>query len=271
MTETVGGFLGQFRRGVGLLAEGFSFLRRERRLWALASVPVLFAILALGSAGTALWLNLDEVHAAWLALLPTFEAGRWWTWLWIGPAKAFVFLTGWLAVVLSFAVGLIGALLVANLLSAPFLDALSERVEAIARGEAVDPDEGLMDLLGDTLRSFVAELQRLAFLAFIWLALTLAGFVIPGAHLITGPLLVATTILFLPLDYSGFALDRRGVSFAARRRWLRAQLPTMAGFGGVAFASCLVPGLNLVVLPSLVTAGTLLVLRTAPEAGEEVA
>ena len=37
----------------------------------------------------------------------------------------------------------------------------------------------------------------------------------------------------------------------------------MAGFGGVAFLACLVPGLNLVVMPALVTAGTLLVMRTA--------
>ena len=40
----------------------------------------------------------------------------------------------------------------------------------------------------------------------------------------------------------------------------------MLGFGGLAIAACLVPGLNLVLLPTLVTGGTLLVLRTEPEA-----
>ena len=34
----------------------------------------------------------------------------------------------------------------------------------------------------------------------------------------------------------------------------------------IAVAACLVPGLNLLILPSLVTAGTLLVLRAPPEA-----
>jgi uncharacterized protein involved in cysteine biosynthesis len=38
----------------------------------------------------------------------------------------------------------------------------------------------------------------------------------------------------------------------------------MTGFGGVAFLACLVPGLNLLIMPALVTAGTLLVLRTEP-------
>jgi uncharacterized protein involved in cysteine biosynthesis len=38
----------------------------------------------------------------------------------------------------------------------------------------------------------------------------------------------------------------------------------MTGFGGVAFLACLVPGLNLLVLPGFVTAGTLLVLQKPP-------
>jgi uncharacterized protein involved in cysteine biosynthesis len=42
--------------------------------------------------------------------------------------------------------------------------------------------------------------------------------------------------------------------------------PTMVGFGGVAFGACLVPGLNLLILPALVTGGTLLVLRLQPDA-----
>ena len=87
----------------------------------------------------------------------------------------------------------------------------------------------------------------------------------------TGPLLIAITVAFLPLDYAGFALDRRGLSFADRRRWLAAHRPTMLGFGGIAFAACMVPGLNLLLLPTLVTAGTLLVARTNPSRGEPTA
>lgn len=83
-------------------------------------------------------------------------------------------------------------------------------------------------------------------------------------HLVTGPLLIVATVLLLPLDYAGFALDRRQIRFRSRRRWLRTNFSTMIGFGGVAFIACLVPGLNLLILPALVTAGTLLVLRIPP-------
>jgi CysZ protein len=253
-----------FMEGVFLLSAGMGFLRRERRLWPLAVVPVLFALAAVATAGTMFWTHIGWVHQSWSSLLPALEATDWWTWIWIGPGRAIIWLLGWLAVLLSFAVSLVAALLVANLASAPFLDRLSERVEAIALGRTVTPGDE-ESLLSGIVRSFAGELQRISFLIGLWGVLTLLGFIVPGAHLITGPLLVAMTILFLPLDYAGFALDRRRVSFGSRRRWLRAHLSTMAGFGGVAFLACLVPGLNLVILPSLVTAGTLLVARTQPE------
>lgn len=259
------GTVARVHAGMRLATEGVSFLRGQPRLWGLAMVPVLFAMLSVGGAGSAFWLHLAEIEAFVGSLLPSLEAGEWWTWLWVGPGKALLFLARWLAVLLCFAVTFVAALLVANLASAPFLDVLSERVESIEldRG-AVASEEGW---LAGALSSFVSELGRVAFLAAIWLGLTLAGLVVPGAHFVTGPLLIATTITFLPLDYAGFALDRRGLSFADRRHWLRAHRPTMLGFGGIAFAACMVPGLNLLLLPTLVTAGTLLVARTNPSRG----
>ncbi len=256
----IGTEVGGVIAGAGMLARGAGFLRRHPRLWALASVPIGLATIATVATASAFWIQLDWIHTFFSGALPQLEAGAWWTWIWVGPGRVLFFLLGWLAVIVSLAVALLASLLLANLLSAPFLDALSERVERIVAGDAAGASDGTLGLAGEILRSFGAELQRLAFLGGIWIVLTLAGFVIPGAHFVTGPLLVATTILFLPLDYAGYALDRRSVPFATRRRWLRARLGTMVGFGGVAFVSCLVPGLNLIVTPSLVTAGTLLVL-----------
>jgi len=259
------GLLARFRGGLLLFSEGFAFLRAHPRVWGLAVVPVLFAVLAVGAAATAFWLHLAEIHRFFASLLPVLEPGAWWTWLWVGPGRVLFFLVGWLGVGVSFGLALVAALLAANLASAPFLDALSERVEAIATGRAFEEENG-PGLIANVASSFLSELGRVAFLGTIWVGLSLAGFLLPGAHLLTGPALVAITVAYLPLDYAGFALDRRGLSFAERRRWLAAHRPTMLGFGGLAFAACLVPGLNLVLLPTLVTGGTLLVLRTEPEA-----
>ena len=104
-------------------------------------------------------------------------------------------------------------------------------------------------------------------LFFVSLALPLvvAGVLVPGAQLVTGPALVVVTVFFLPLDYAGFTLDRRRLSFKARRRWLLVHRDAVLGFGAAAFLVCLVPGLNLLAMPVLVAGGTLLALRYQPE------
>ncbi|MBJ20319.1 MAG: hypothetical protein GY910_19875 [bacterium] len=264
-----GGWISRFRQGVMLLAEGFSFLRAQRRLWVLALVPVLFALVGVVSAVGLFWAHLEAIQQIFAGMFPVLEATHWWTWIWVAPGKALFWGLRWLAVGVSFAVSLVAGLLVANLASAPFLDRLSQRVEDVVLGARGPSADEAPSLLAETLRSFAAEFLRMSFLAALWLSLSVLGFLLPGVHLVTGPLLVATTILFLPLDYTGFALDRRGVPFGSRRRWLWSELPTMVGFGGVAFVACLIPGFNLLVLPSLVTAGTLLVLRAHPDEASE--
>ncbi|MFP6655296.1 MAG: EI24 domain-containing protein [Myxococcota bacterium] len=256
---------GGFRSGLGLLGEGIGFLRRERRLWPLAVVPILFAMVSVGSISWLFWLRHELIHEACVAFLPILEATSWWSWLWVGPGKLLLWLIAWFGVLVAFGMSLLAALLTANLFSAPFLDQLSVRVEAIETGAGPKASDAVGDRVGETLRSFTAEFQRLMFLVALWGSLSLAGFIFPGAHFVTGPLLVVATVLLLPLDYAGFALDRRRFSFRRRRRWLVENLPTMIGFGGVAFVACLVPGLNLFLMPALVTAGTRLVLRTTPQ------
>ena len=68
------------------------------------------------------------------------------------------------------------------------------------------------------------------------------------------------TMLFLPLDYTGYLLDRRDVPFCTRRGWVWRHRRAMLGFGAAALGTFLVPGLNFLCLPWLVTAGTLLAL-----------
>ena len=95
--------------------------------------------------------------------------------------------------------------------------------------------------------------------------LAVLGWIVPGGQLLTGPAIIAVTLFFLPLDYASYTLDRRHVGFAERRRWLWSQRTTTLAFGGAAFLTCLVPGLNLLAMPILVVAGTLLVVRHGPQ------
>jgi len=109
--------------------------------------------------------------------------------------------------------------------------------------------------------------EEIAFFVAVVGPLTLIGFAVPGAQLVCGPAVFAFTVFFLPLDYSSYTLDRRHIAFRERRRWIVSRAPLMAGFGLAAFLACAVPVLNLLAMPLLVVAGTLLALRHQPEGG----
>ena len=260
--------LPRFLSGAGLLFDGIGLLRAERSLWPLAAVPVLFSTLALAAALGVMVSNAAELRTWIDGLLPILTVSHWYEWIWIGPAQFLVASLACLIFLLIAAGVALIALLVASLISSPFLDRLSWRVERLVSGAVSESDEsGLRSLSADVVRSLVAEAQRILFFVSIWIPLVAVGLLIPGAQLITGPLLVLLTIVLLPLQFCGYTLDRRRVSFKQRRAWLRHDLPTALGFGSAAFVACFVPGLNLVMIPGLVTAGTLLVVRQGPEAG----
>jgi CysZ protein len=252
--------------GVRLLFSGMRLLFSQPRLWALASVPLALSMVAVFGAGFAIHSNAGAIHEFLTAWLPAFEVTAWYTWIWMGPARLIAWLMGGLLFAMFVAASLLLSLLVSNVLSAPFLDALSLRTEAIESGEALpESDGGLRALLSETRRSMANELQRALFFIGVWLLIALGGVLIPGGAILAPPLLMAFTAIFLPLDYAGYSLDRRHVSFAGRRNWIRANLATMIGFGGAALAISLVPGLNFLLLPTLVIAGTLLALRCPPD------
>jgi len=251
--------------GLRLAVAGLSLLARHRRLWPLAAAPVALSLAFVAAAVSALAAFAPELYAWLVGWLPRPEASAWWEWLWVGPATVLRAALGGLLFAVVAALGVLAGLLAANVASAPFLDALSQQVERLERGVSPEPAAGgLRGLVRENLRSVANELRRVGFFAALWGAIMLAGLLVPGGQLLAPPLLALVSLLFLPLDYSGFALDRRQVPFRERRRWVLANLPLMVGFGGAAFATLLVPGLNLLVLPALVAGGTLLALRRPP-------
>ncbi|MCH7866635.1 MAG: EI24 domain-containing protein [Myxococcales bacterium] len=248
--------------GVRLLFEGVGMLLRERSLWTLAAVPVTFCALALITAGSLIYFNASTLAEALTGWLPELEVEAWYQWLWLGPAKLLLGFTEYLLFAAFCGISLLLSLLLANLASAPFLDVLSQRVEEMVAGTVSDPgDRGFAAVAAGAGRTIRSEFQRLVFFAAVWGVISLAGVLIPGAQLIAPPALLLFTVIFLPLDYAGYLFDRRQISFIARRNWLSDNLPIMLGFGSTAMGTALVPGLNLLLLPSLVVAGTLLALR----------
>jgi uncharacterized protein involved in cysteine biosynthesis len=230
---------GRLRRaaaGAWHVPAGFAFLLRQPRLWPLAALPTVFAVvLMLGGAILAIYI-VPKVEP-----LLTPAPGQRPVWLEMPMG-----LLLWTATVGS---GVFLGLGLALLLSAPLLDLLSRRVEAQARGVAYDASPGLRFELAQSLRSalyFVVAAPGVFLLGFI----PLIG---PLLSLLWG----ARAVAFQMTDP---ALSRRGLTFAAKRRWHREWLCESEGFGLAGMMGLLAPFANLALGPALVTGGTLLVL-----------
>jgi CysZ protein len=251
-------------RSFGLPLAALRLLIRERRLWPLAAVPLLLSVAAVLGALAGIVAFAGEIDAFATGLFPTLRAEVWYAWLWVGPLVALFFVLGKLLFLLAAALAIAAAFVLASLFASPFHDALSRRVEEVVCGSVLEAAEpGLRGALRQGRRALVDELRRLGF--FLALALPLAALgLLPGGQLLAAPALAAVSMLFLALDYTGYTLDRRGIRFAEKRRWLRRHLGASLGFGAAALLLCAVPGLNLLALPVLVVAGTLLALRSAP-------
>jgi uncharacterized protein involved in cysteine biosynthesis len=251
---------------------------------------MLLSIVAMAATAAAIARFWSGFHGFITGLVPSFEAATAWAWLWVGPANALFWLVGWIGVVVALAGAFVLAFLVASIAASPFLDALSSRVERIVTGAGCETGdraarsadarppgiagEGVAsgapwsawNTANDTLRIVLDEARRTVFFLGMQGLIVLAGILLPGGALLAPPLLAVFTMLFLPLDFASFALDRRRVPFAERRRWVRVRMPLMLGFGATGFSLSLVPGLNFLAMPVFVVAGTLLVLRAPPSA-----
>jgi CysZ protein len=246
--------------GLGVLRRGFSLLRANPSLWPWAALPFLISLVAFGLAIWAFVANLDAIAGPLERVLDPGEPSAWWGWAWVGPLLVLAllvrfFLLAALAVATYFLFTVLG-----GVFAAPFLDVLSERVERIVRGEPVRPSEGFAVALGAALRSVVEECKRTFFFVAVQLLILGVGLV-PGLQPLALASSLAWSALFLPLDYTAYALDRRRVPFRARRRWIFAHSAQMLSFGGFGLALFFVPGLSFLCLPWLVTSGTLLVLE----------
>jgi len=249
-----------------VLRRAAAMLRRERSLWPWALVPFALNLGAFALAAGVFIAKLGAIAAPLERFLTVPEPTAWYGYLvaaplWLLAALVRALLLAAFGLALYF-----GFTVVGGVIAAPFLDVLSERVERLATGRELAQTRGVTATLRRAARSAVEEGKRVAFFLAVQGALLGLGLV-PGMQPVAAVASLAASALFMPLDYTGFALDRRGVRFAARRRWILGHALEMLSFGGFALALYAVPGLSFVCLPWLVTAGTLLALEVGTPGG----
>ena len=231
---------GIFRRaaaGAWHVPAGVVFMARTPRLWPLAILPVVLAVVCI-LAG--FFLGLFMIPVLEKVLVP--GEGK------IAERLGFLLTVAlWMGCIIA---GVILGLAVALLLSAPILERVSRGVEARVRGEAVEHYRGLR---WELWQSFKGSMYLLLS-APVVLLLSLVPLVGPVAGTLWG----AHALAFQQTDAP---LARRGRDFRARREWHRRYRAESIGFGLAGLMTLLVPVVNLFVAPILAAGGTLLVIE----------
>ena len=244
---------GRFFRGLVYPLAGFRYIAAQK-LWGLASLSIVANVLAFAA-------GVGGVAAFALPYLAGFDA-----WLGslaaegsildalLGAAATLVWVLSVLALVVG--AGLVVVLL-GQAIASPFLDLLSERVEAEQLGGANAPMNATR--LVRVVRVSVTDLVGgLTILILVQLPLFAVGLVpivgtIPAT--VGG---VALNALLFAHEFVGLSYARRLVSYGGRWRVVRANLAVCLGFGLATLLMLLVPLVNLVLLPIAAVGGTLL-------------
>lgn len=161
----------------------------------------------------------------------------------------------WILSVLLLVAGLILSLLLGNVFTLPFLDAMTERI-LVDLGETLPAGGGFGRMIRRALVNQVLKL--LLFVAVQGLLLVL--YVTPLA-VIHPPLSTFVGILFLGLDYLDYPLDARRISVPGRWAWMTRHPGATLGYGSVLFVILLVPLLGYLLLPLTVAGAALLAHR----------
>lgn len=150
---------------------------------------------------------------------------------------------------------LFASLLTGNLLSLPFLDALTERILKDL-GETLPESRGLRHAL---LRSVVNQVLKILIFGTIQVLLLLL-YVTPLAFL-HPPISAFIGILFLGFEYLDYSLDARQVPVPERIPWMLRHAGSVLGYGAVLFLVLLIPLLGTLLLPLTVAGAALLAHR----------
>lgn len=239
------------------LTDAFTYLRRGLDLarqpgirpWVVA--PLLVNILLFG---TLYWLAGSWING-WIEAA---TSGLNFAWDWVNTL---------LEAVIGFARVLVWILLLAlfasfftmavQLISAPFMGYLAEKVDFLVTGDPL-PEESIAAMI---LRMFRREIRKTWY--WLWRALLMLMGVgilslIPVVNVAAPVIWFLWSGWMLGMQYLDFGADNRQVSFAdmlagmRRRRWL------VLTFGSVVLGLTMVPLVNLFIMPVAVIAGTLI-------------
>ncbi|MER5392730.1 EI24 domain-containing protein [Saccharopolyspora sp. NPDC002686] len=238
--------MSSFLAGSRALGTGFGIIARRPKLLVLGALPALIsAALLLGCLGALIYSSGDLV--SWMT---PFADG----WGDVGR-RALRILVGIALVGSAALLASVSFIAITLLVGGPFYEHIAEKAEEELGLDTSDDGAGVLRQIGRGVQDSV----KLVLIALVGaIALFAIGFIpVAGqiAALVLGALFGAWLVA---VEMVGLVFARRGLKLADRRRELRKHRAAVFGFGLPTYLLCLIPVLQLVVIPSAVVGGTLL-------------
>jgi CysZ protein len=234
-------------RGAGYLGRGYRFVFTDHReLLQLCLVPLLINLVIFTGAAVGLYIYWGDI-IDWIWPRPDALG---WKILWYVLYVFIVAMVLLMGYVLFFALQ--------GILSAPFNDMLSERVEQLAYGKAPPPTtagrlaRGAAYSLACEARKQGLYVVGMGLLLVIKLLVPVAG---PVIFLVGGFVLSAS---FFCYDFMDFSMARRELSWANKRAVLKQNRALTLGFGAMLAGAMAIPLVSSVSMPMAAVGGTLL-------------
>ncbi len=226
--------------GANYFIQGFSLIRQKgvRRF---VFIPLAINALLFSFAFYFVYLELNTYMEQVMAWLPS-----WLDWLNVilWPLAVLTVL-----VVFSFIFST-----VANWLAAPFNGLLSEKIEAILRGQST-PKGNMLDIVKDIPRTLSREWQKLSY----YLPRAIGFFIILWILPIFGQVIWFLFIAWMmAIQYKDYPFDNHKVPFAQMKKMLKEKQGLSYSFGITVAVFSMIPIVNLVVMPVAICGATAL-------------
>lgn len=149
-----------------------------------------------------------------------------------------------------------GFSVVANFIAAPFNGILAEKVEQQLRGQVNSNLDSWQSVVKMIPQALGRELSKLAYYLPRLLMLFILSF-IPVINLVMPFVWFAFAAWMMAIQYCDYPMDNNRVSFKQMRQLLAERRWAALGFGSLVQLGMLVPGLNLILMPTAVIGSTI--------------
>lgn len=150
--------------------------------------------------------------------------------------------------------------LITNIIAAPFLGLLAEKIESQLTGIEF-PNESFFSLAVRTFKRELAKLWYFLSRGLVVLLVFLCFLLIPGVNILGMLLAALWSSWCLAVQYVDYPADNNHMEFSELRKRLAGRRTGSLSFGGLALAGSMIPLLNLVITPIAVAGATVFWVR----------